>query len=235
MAMLNTILDVERRRGPLSRPADTLKQPRSTPGRVVPAAVRAVALSALFAEAALAQQNAPPQPDAVPPAAAAPSPHRQEFRFGSSQLRGTRPDQACGAASCTVSRNRRQRPIGHCPDPLFGQRQIARGLKGTSRYHEDRYCRERRERQDDACCNNRARPLREGENGVGDRCRHKTTSSFDFRLLGGINGAMEWGVDRGDPPQCWHPCRYRQRGCLLKFDESSIVTPSAGRTSGVAA
>ena len=25
-------------------------------------------------------------------------------------------------------------------------------------------------------------------------------------------GAMEWGVDRGDPPQCWHPCRYRQRG-----------------------
>jgi len=74
MAMLNTVLDVERRRGPVSRPADTLKQPRSTPGRVVPAAVCAVALSALFAEAALSQQNAPPQPDAVPPAAAAPSP-----------------------------------------------------------------------------------------------------------------------------------------------------------------
>ena len=193
MAMLNTILDVERRRGPLSRPADTLKQPRSTPGRVVPAAVCAVGLRALFAEAALAQQNAPPQPDAVPPAAAAPSPHRQEFRFGSSRLRGARPDQACGAASCTVGRNRRQRPIGHCPDPLFGQRQIARGLKGTSRYHEDRYCRERRERQDNACCNNRARPLREGENGVGDRCGHKATSSFDFRLLGGIN----WGDGMG--------------------------------------
>ena len=38
-----------------------------------------------------------------------------------------------------------------------------------------------------------ARPLREGENGVGDRCRHKTTSSFDFKLLGGIN----WGDGMG--------------------------------------
>jgi TonB family protein len=74
MAMLDTISGVER---PMSRPADTLEQPRSASGRFVSAAVGAlcaVALNAFFAEAALAQQNAPPQPAAMPPAATAPSP-----------------------------------------------------------------------------------------------------------------------------------------------------------------
>jgi TonB family protein len=77
MTMLNTILDVERRRGSVSRLADALEGPRLASGRFPPAAVcvlYAVVLNALFAQAALAQQNAPPQPDAVPPAATAPSP-----------------------------------------------------------------------------------------------------------------------------------------------------------------
>jgi TonB family protein len=72
MAMLDTISDVERQRRPVTR-----ERPRSTSCRFVPAAVGAlcaVALNALFAGAILAQQDAPSQPDAVPPAATAPSP-----------------------------------------------------------------------------------------------------------------------------------------------------------------
>jgi TonB family protein len=69
MTMLDTISDVE---GPVTR-----ERPRSTSCRFVLAAVGAlcaVVLGALFGKAVLAQQNAPPQPDAVPPAATVPLP-----------------------------------------------------------------------------------------------------------------------------------------------------------------
>jgi TonB family protein len=75
MVILTPISDVTRQRWPRMRPQEVLKRPRSRSGRLGPkvSALFAVALSCLFAEALSAQQSAQPQPDAVPPAATAPS------------------------------------------------------------------------------------------------------------------------------------------------------------------